>query len=151
MYLVNFCIYFACVCVCAHASTDRSNLTAMVVTSPSRTGRSGWTSLLACSCSWVCWQNSCRPNASLQHRDTQCDIGTSSSPLGFCSHPAARYLISARVCAACTCLPSGDSTLSRSIWHRQYLALRAWFSYRMACRTAERARVRRMSQKKQKK
>lgn len=55
----------------------------------------------------------------------------------FCSYPAAHYLISPRVCAACTCLPSGDSTLSRSIWHRQYLALRAWFSYRMAFRTAD--------------
>lgn len=52
------------------ACTNRSNLTAMVVTSPSWTGRSGWTSFLAWSCSWVCRQNSCRPSASLQHRET---------------------------------------------------------------------------------
>lgn len=57
------------------AITDRSNLTAMVVTSPSITGRSGWlvlcrASLLVCSRSCVCRYSSCRSYASLQHNTT---------------------------------------------------------------------------------
>lgn len=55
--------------------THRSNLTAMVVTSPSTTGRSGSVllcrvSLRACSRSWVCWNSSCIPYALLQHNTT---------------------------------------------------------------------------------
>ena len=55
--------------------THRSNLTAMVVTSPSSTGRSGSVllcrvSLRACSRSWVCWNSSCIPYALLQHNTT---------------------------------------------------------------------------------
>lgn len=47
--------------------------------------------------------------------------------------PGVLYLMSALVWAACTCFPRGDSTLSLSIWHRQYFVLKAWLSYRMAC------------------
>lgn len=69
----SFIIIVALSTLCA--ITDRSNLTAMVVTSPSITGRSGWlllcrASLLVCSRSCVSWYKSCRSYASLQHNTT---------------------------------------------------------------------------------
>lgn len=66
---------------------------------------------------------------------TQDYINSTSDQLSSRSHNQAPYLISALVWAACTCFPRGDSTLSLSIWHKQYFVLKAWLSYRIACRT----------------
>lgn len=68
----------------------------------------------------------------IRHHQTTVSLPLNKCP-GVIKKKKVLYLISAMVWAACTCFPRGDSTLSLSIWHRQYLVLKALLSYRIAC------------------